>query len=122
MRKPAFFICNCPADQRLCFRYIYTTIPLLSKSEILSPWPYSVAEQPGLRRTWSETPKTGFLTTMLKYYRCPIAAGTTTGPMYMGSDFKVRSTAAEYDETDATGVFPATPWCIYTDKIRAARY
>ena len=40
----------------------------------------------------------------------------------MDSDFKVRSTAAEYDETDATGVFPASPWCIYTDKIRAARY
>ena len=27
---------NCAADQRLCFRYIDTTIPLLSKSEISS--------------------------------------------------------------------------------------
>ena len=46
MRKPAFCIpvCenkdadqlrgNCKADQRLCFRYTDTTIPLLSKSEI----------------------------------------------------------------------------------------
>ena len=41
MRKPDFRICenkdadqlhgNCEADQRLCFRYIYSTIPLLSK-------------------------------------------------------------------------------------------
>ena len=46
MRKPAFCICenkdadqlrgNRKADQRLCFRYIDSTIPLLSKSEISS--------------------------------------------------------------------------------------
>ena len=44
MRKPAFCICenkdadqprgNREADQRLCFRHIDITIPLLSKSEI----------------------------------------------------------------------------------------
>ena len=44
MRKPAFCICenkdadqlcgNRTADQRLCFRYTDSTIPLLSKSEI----------------------------------------------------------------------------------------
>ena len=44
MRKPAFCICenkdadqlrgNCEADQRLCFRYTDSTIPLVSKSEI----------------------------------------------------------------------------------------
>ena len=33
--------------QRLCFRYIDCTIPLLSKSEILSLLPSSVAVQPG---------------------------------------------------------------------------
>ena len=43
MRKPTFCICenkdadqfrgNCEADQRLCFRYIDRTIPLLSKSK-----------------------------------------------------------------------------------------
>ena len=38
MRKPAFCICgNCEADQRLCFRYTDSTIPLLSKSEIFKP-------------------------------------------------------------------------------------
>ena len=73
MRKPAFCICenkdadqlrgNREADQRLCFRYMDKTIPLLSKAEISSLLPYSVAVQPGLCRTWSETPKTGFLTT-----------------------------------------------------------
>ena len=46
VRKPVFCICeskdedqlcgNRTADQRLCFRYIDTTIPLFSKSEISS--------------------------------------------------------------------------------------
>ena len=46
VRKPAFCICknkdadqlrgNCEADQRLCFGYIYSTIPLFSKYEISS--------------------------------------------------------------------------------------
>ena len=46
MRKPTFCICenkdadqlrgNREADQRLCFRYIDSTIPLLSKSKISS--------------------------------------------------------------------------------------
>ena len=76
MRKPAFCICenkdadqlrgNREADQRLCFRYTDSTIPLLPKSEIASLSPSSVTVQSGLCRTWSETPKTGFLTTRLK--------------------------------------------------------
>ena len=56
MKKPAFCICenkdadqlrgNREADQRLCFRYTDSTIPLLSKSEISSldsylQWLYS---------------------------------------------------------------------------------
>ena len=75
VRKPAFRICenkdadqlrgNREADQRLCFRYTDSTIPLLSKSEISSLKPSSVAVQSGLCQTWSETPKTGFLTTRL---------------------------------------------------------
>ena len=46
VRKPDFCLCknkdadqlrgNREADQRLCFRYIDSTIPLLSKSEISS--------------------------------------------------------------------------------------
>ena len=46
MRKPMICICenkdadqrhgNREADQRLCFRYLDSTIPLLSKSEISS--------------------------------------------------------------------------------------
>ena len=65
MRKPTFCICenkdadqlrgNREADQRLCFRYLDSLIPLLSKSEISSLWPSSVAVQPGLCRTSSET-------------------------------------------------------------------
>ena len=65
MRKPTFCICenkdadqlrgNCEAVQRFCFRYIDIAIPLLSKSEISSLYPSSVAAHPGLCRTRSET-------------------------------------------------------------------
>ena len=75
MRKPAFCICenkdadqlrgNREADQRLRFRHTDSAIFLLSKSEISRLYPSSVAVQPGLCLTWSETPKTGFLTTRL---------------------------------------------------------
>ena len=43
------------ADQRLCFRYSDSTIPLLLKSEISSFQPASVTVQPDLCRTYSET-------------------------------------------------------------------
>ena len=75
MRKPAFCICenkdadqlrgNREADQRLCFRYMDSTIPLLSRSEFSSLYLSYVVAQPGLCGTWSETPKTGFLRTRL---------------------------------------------------------
>ena len=75
VRKPAFCICenkdadqlcgNREAYQCLCFRYIDSTIPLLPIYEILSLQPSSVAVQPGLCGTWSETPKTSFLSTRL---------------------------------------------------------
>ena len=49
MRKQAFCICENKdadqlreADQRLCFRYTDSTIPLLPKSEISRIKPYSV--------------------------------------------------------------------------------
>ena len=77
LRKPTFRICenkdadqlrgNREADQRLCFRYIDSSIPLLSKSEVLSLYPSSVTVQSGFCRTWSEIPKTGFLTQRLNY-------------------------------------------------------
>ena len=77
MRKPAFCICenkdadqlrgNREADQPLCFRYMDSTIPLLSKSEVVSIWSSSVVLQPGLCWTRSETQKTGFHTTRLIY-------------------------------------------------------
>ena len=80
VRKLAFCICenkdadqlrgNREADQRLCFRYTDSTIPLLPKSEISSLQQSSVAVQPGLCRTWSETPKTGFLRTRLIWELC----------------------------------------------------
>ena len=66
MRKPATCICenegeeqlcsNHTADQRLCFRYIYSTSSYIRKFKPLNIF---VPVQPGLYRTWSETPKTG---------------------------------------------------------------
>ena len=77
MKKRAFCICenidadqlrgNREADQRLCFRYIDSIIPLLCLNKISSLYPSSVTVQPGLCQTRSETPKTGFLTTGLSY-------------------------------------------------------
>ena len=46
---------NREADQRLCFRYTDSTIPLLLKSEISSFYPSSVTVQPDLCQTCSET-------------------------------------------------------------------
>ena len=62
MRKPAFCICknnpdmlqlcgNDAADQRLCFPYISSTIPILSPSVISSLYLSSVVEQTGLFQT-----------------------------------------------------------------------
>ena len=65
MRKPGFCLCenkdadqlrgNCEAVQRHRFRYVDSTIPLLSKSEISSLQPSSVVVQPGLCQSRSET-------------------------------------------------------------------
>ena len=46
--------------QPLCFHYIDCTIPLLPKCKIPSLKASPEAVQPGLCRTWSETPKTSF--------------------------------------------------------------
>ena len=71
MRKQAIGVCknkdadqlrgNLATDQRICFRFIDSTITVLPKSKISSLWPYSVIVQAGLFWTWLETPKTGFL-------------------------------------------------------------
>ena len=75
MRKPVYckfenkgvehLYCNHAADQPLYFRYIDSTIPLLLQSQISSLYPSFVVVQPSLCRTWSKTPKTGFLTKQL---------------------------------------------------------
>ena len=48
-RKSA--VSNCTADQRLCFRYTDSTIPLPLKTEISSFYPASVNVQVGLYQT-----------------------------------------------------------------------
>ena len=72
VRKLTFCICenkdadNREADQRLCFRYLDSTIPLLPKYKISSLSPSPVAVQPGLFQTWSET--------TLFVFSCPTGA------------------------------------------------
>ena len=76
MRKPTICICenkgadqlrgNREADQRLCFRYMDSTIPPLLKSKIARIQPASVTVQAGLCRTWSELQIVGFLMHKLK--------------------------------------------------------
>ena len=51
----------CAADHSLCFRYTDSAAPLLPEPEILRLYPFSLAVQPGLCLTWSETPIKRFL-------------------------------------------------------------
>ena len=79
MRNPTFCICenkdadllrgNREADQRLCFRYIDRTIPLLSNSECTA---WFVSDQVGNQ-------KVGFLMTRLIYFNAFIT-GTALQP------------------------------------------
>ena len=63
-KKDADQLCgNRTTDQQLCFRYMVSTIPLLLNPKFRAS--YSLIAQPYLCRTWSETPKTGFLRTRL---------------------------------------------------------
>ena len=76
IRKQVFCICKnksadqlCgdhTADQCLCFCCIDSTNPLLPKSKTSSLQLCSVVVHPGLCRTWSQTPGTGFLMKLLK--------------------------------------------------------
>ena len=78
MRRPASCISEnkgadqlhryCVADQRLCFRYKDSTVPLLSKSEISILYPSLVLVQPGLCQTdLCGNHIVGFLMTRLNY-------------------------------------------------------
>ena len=78
MRKPIVCICenkdadqlcgNREADQRFCFHYTDSTIPLHPKYKMSHFYPLSVAAQPGLCQTWSETQIVGVVTRRLILY------------------------------------------------------
>ena len=99
--KPAFCICenkdadqlrcNREADQRLCFCIMVRTISLLPRYEISSLQPSSVAVQPGLCGTWSETPKTGFLRTRLISFSDNYIASTHDPETCMNSWFRTQT-------------------------------
>ena len=76
MRKPDICLCknkdadqlhsNCEADQRLCFRYMDSTIPpLLKNPKFQDSRFFSATIRAGLCLTWAETPKAGFLASWL---------------------------------------------------------
>ena len=56
---------KCTADLHLCFRSMDNTMSLLLISKISSIKHSSVTVQIGMCQTWSETLKTGFLTSQL---------------------------------------------------------
>ena len=56
---------NCTADQHLCFCSIDSTMLPLSEPEISSFELFTVAVQPGLYWSWSDTQIVNFLTQML---------------------------------------------------------
>ena len=67
-------------------------IPLVSLPEIPSHHLAFEAEQPGLSLTWSETPKTGFLVTTLKWLIYPVQDSKLEGNINTKSSMK-RNTA-----------------------------
>ena len=77
MRKSYFCICenkdadqlcsNCAADLRLCFRYIDSTIPLIPKFRNFKPLTIFCGCTARFMLDLVGNPKTGFLTTRLKW-------------------------------------------------------
>ena len=77
MRKPVYAICeqqrrrstcaSAQSDQRLCCSLPDSIIPLLAIAEGSRLELVSMVAQAGLCLTWSQTPKTDFLVTRLKY-------------------------------------------------------
>ena len=77
MRKPAFCICqnkdkdqlrgNREADQRLCFRYMASTVPLLPKNKNFKPLAIFCDCTVRFMSDLVKIPKTGFLITRLIY-------------------------------------------------------
>ena len=90
MRKPVFCICenkdtnqltgNRAADQRLCFHYKHSTIPLLPKSEISSLTMFCGCTAKFVSDL-VKTPKTGFFVAKLNIL-------TVTGPLLEYQYFK----------------------------------
>ena len=74
---------NREADQRLCFRYRDSTIPFLCKSEICSLQSSSVATQPSLCQTWSETQNVGFVMRRLSCMFLPLTGWMTFCPEWL---------------------------------------
>ena len=97
MRKPTFCICenkdadqlrgHRKADQRLCFPYIDSTIPLFSKSEISSLLPSSKVVQPGFVSDQVGNQNIGFLMTrLISFHRLYVMhqSFVTTAPPQTG--------------------------------------
>ena len=89
---------NSVADQRLCLHY-KSTILLIPKSNFSSLKPSSMTVQHGLCRTWSETPKTGFLVMRIT---------CKTLPMLIGSDCEM-SLSEETDPVSVVGLITGLP-------------
>ena len=71
IRKPV--LCHMQTTksyQLLCFRCLDSIIPTLAESKISTLWLASIAEQPGLSLTWSQTPEDRFSRDDSKNWHC----------------------------------------------------
>ena len=62
MRKPVLAVCEhtCSLISTFVICYLDSIIPLLALAKLSRPWLFSVAKQPGLSLTWSQTPEDMF--------------------------------------------------------------
>ena len=73
MRKPVFDICEQQRNSSFVVHCLDSITSLVSISKISSLYIVFVAAQAGMSLPWSQTPKTGFLVTMLIYVNIKIA-------------------------------------------------
>ena len=101
---------------------LWVTIPLLLKSAISKLYPSPEAIQPGLCRTWSEIPKTGFLTTRLTCLWVPDQVRLCFRGLARGLKFCIKKYEPRCEKTGLRGLRPGptqTGLCSHRRRLEA---